>query len=149
MVYPLKEISRYRIFDKNIGIISLHDRIIASIEAKDGGVFITLATCDDTWYSFPVDSVFISHCDWEDVMVNYQQRFAPFHIPLFVGRSIEPEQLIKLLDTGKKLEIIDEYIGNDILWTLAVSPYRFRQPPKVSIRFPVSSNSEIIYYTAK
>ena len=149
MVYPLKEISRYRIFDKNIGIISLHDRLIASIEAKDGGVFITLGACDDTWYSFPIDSVFISHCDWEDVMVNYQQRFAPFHIPLFVGRSIEPEQLIKLLDTGKKLEIIDEYIGNDILWTLAVSPHRFRQPPKVSIRFPVSSNSEIIYYTAK
>ena len=145
----MKELSRYRIFGNNTNKLSLHDRVITSIAPKDGGICIALAPCDDTWYSSPVDSVFISHCDWEDVMVNYQQRFAPFHIPLFVGRSIEPEQLIKLLDTGKKLEIIDEYIGNDILWTLAVSPHRFRQPPKVSIRFPVSSNSEIIYYTAK
>ena len=144
----MKELSRFPFYDKSTPFC-LHDRVITSIAPKDGGVCIVLAPCDDTWYSSPVDSVFISHCDWEDAMIDYQQRFAPFHIPLFIGKSIEPEQLTKLLDKGRRLEIIEEYFGNDLLWTLNVSPHRFRQPPKVSIEFPVSSNSEIIYYTAK
>ena len=145
----MKELSRCQIFGNNTNKFSLHDRIITSIKPKDGGIHITLADCDDTWHSFPVDSVFISHCDWEDTMIDYQQRFASFHIPLFIGKSIEPEHLTKLLNKGKHLMINDEYVGNDILWTLDISPHLFRQPPKVSISFPVSSNSEIIYYSIK
>jgi hypothetical protein len=145
----LKELSRYRIFGNNTNKLSLHDRVITSIAPKDGGICIALAPCDDTWYSSPVDSVFISHCDWEDAMIDYQQRFAPFHIPLFIGKSIEPEQLTKLLDKGRRLEIIEEYFGNDLLWTLGISPYRFRQHPTICICFPVCAESEIIYYSIK
>lgn len=145
----MKELSRYRIFGNNTNKLSLHDRVITFIAPKDGGICIALAPCDDTWYSSPVDSVFISHCDWEDAMIDYQQRFAPFHIPLFIGKSIEPEQLTKLLDKGRRLEIIEEYFGNDLLWTLGISPHRFRQQPTIYICFPVCAESEIIYYNIK
>lgn len=142
----MNEIARHRLFGDKINRISLHDRIITSIGSRDGGVFITLAPCDDSWSSSPIQSVLITHCDWEDSSLDYTQRFAPFHIPIFLGKSIEPHQLMKLLHKGKRLEIIEEYYGNDLHWTLGITPYGFRQHPCLSISFSVSAESEIVYF---
>ena len=82
-----------------------------------------------------------------DTMVYYKHSFAPFHIPLFVGKLCEPCIFKKLLGKNKSLSIIDEYFGKDFHLHIWVSPHRFRIAAELSVHFATTANSEIICYT--
>ena len=99
-----KSICQFKIDSNERLPFSLHDRVIENIYPENGGIRIILQPCDDGWSSHVVHSVFISDCCWEDISIDYKQRFAPFHISIYIGKAVENTVFKQLLNKGKTME---------------------------------------------